>query len=205
MLLMAGIRERDKLGRLVEDSSVWKILYHLCSLFAICSFRDCRSIEARIEPGLCRRPEAPIHFRRWPRGAAEPHFPPETLKTTPEHAEVTRCAGVAYSRRWQAYPFQVPAARHERAGTGFRRPRCEIKPMPISVCPWPVSPAPGFISSTRETGTWAMADANRLAAARNTPCGSVAAPPPLLSALLYFSPERNPLQCVIGSGGTRNE
>ena len=112
---MAGIRERDKPGRLVEDSSVWKILYHLCSLFAICSFRDCLSIKARIEPGPCRRPEAPIHFRRRPRGAAEPHFPPETLKTTPEHAEGTRCAGVAYSRRWQAYPFQVPAARHERA------------------------------------------------------------------------------------------
>ena len=71
--------------------------------------------KAQIEPGPGRRPGAPIHVRRRPRAQQSRIPPPETLKTTPEHAEVTRCAGVTYSRQWQACPFQVPAARHDRA------------------------------------------------------------------------------------------
>ena len=201
---MAGIRERHKPGRLVEDSSVWKILYHLCSLFAICSFRDCLSIKARIEPGPCRRPEAPIHFRRWPRGAAEPHFPLKPLKPRPSMRRSPAAQALHIPVDGRLILFKCPRpgmnVQYWLPATSLRNQANADFCMPV-VC----------LACTRlhfiHKGNWYVGDDRCQPAGR----GAQRAlwlrrrPPPLLSALLYFSPERNPLQCVIGSGGTRNE
>ena len=149
---MAGIRERDKRG----GGRFWirwpmAILYHVCSMFAICSFPAfgprCAFPRCGQEVGL----EAPQRTRSLPRHwnhqrssrrRKREYGRPLRLR---KHTEMTRRAGFAYSELWADISFSNARGWAPTCSIGFRRPR-RTSPMPMR--PSSASPVHGFISST---------------------------------------------------------
>jgi hypothetical protein len=99
-----------------------------------------------------------------------------------KHPEVTRRAGSAYSRRWADISFSNAHGWARTYSIGFRKSRRRTSPIPMPMRPSSVSPAPGFISSTRKPGN---SSARTDAATGSMPARTQAR---ALSSLLYFSP-----------------
>ena len=149
MLLMAGIRARDKRG----GGRFWircpmAILYHVCSMFAICSFSAfgprC-AFGPRGGPGSSaanQKPPPPLEsstlLQATKKGVRPPPPPTQTYGDDPPRR-------FAYSELWADISFSNARGWAPRCSIGFRRPR-RTSPMPMR--PSSASPVHGFISST---------------------------------------------------------
>ena len=149
-----------------------------------------RRVHQRRDPTvLARTPARPSPFT--PRGG-QPQLR--------NHTEVTRRGGLCIFRPWADISFSNVHGWAPTCSIGFRRPRRRTSP--IRMWASSVSPAPGFISSTRKpVSSWARSDTATRSPTWNLPpfwspaeLGESLIQAPPLSSLLYRS-HRNGFRC----------